>query len=224
MRLELFLPSSSRPIFGSFALLADGLKEVILILKTEKPPTLLPFSILLPLYHCFGDSIADKFETKNKVKTGFAVAALVYLLFSATTAGLAWPLVRVMGQNETLYEETVDYIRIELVGVVFGSLSKFLLLVIVMHRWNAALYLSLVAHTLTSAGFDYGLASQRGLHWGALGIAYSSLASQTIVFLFNFAVVWFKLGFSFRGRIFRGNNVIIVHSVAFSTAYVPDYG
>ena len=158
------------------------------------------FSILLPLYFCFGDSILDTFVTKNKVKTGFIVASVVYSLFSAITSASAWPLIQVMGQNETLYAETVVYIRVELIGVVFGSLSKFLLLVIVMHKWNAMLYLSLFAQMLSSAGFDYGLASGRGMNLGAHGIAYSSVISKTAVFLLNFIVVWFKLDFSFQGN------------------------
>ena len=61
-------------------------------------------SILLPLYFCFGNSIKDPIETKNKIKTGFIVATIVYSIFSASTSGMAWPLIKVMGQNETLYQ------------------------------------------------------------------------------------------------------------------------
>ena len=57
-------------------------------------------SILLPLYFCLGDSIQDLRQTKNKTKTGFLVAAIVYSLFSACISILAWPLVRLMGQSE----------------------------------------------------------------------------------------------------------------------------
>ena len=64
-------------------------------------------SILLPLYFCFGNSIKDPIETKNKIKTGFIVATIVYSIFSASTSGLAWPLIKVMGQNETLYQGNI---------------------------------------------------------------------------------------------------------------------
>ena len=63
-----------------------------------------------------------------------------------------------MGQNETLYDETVDYIRIELFAIVFGSLAKFLSLVFIMLQWNGSLYITLFVQMLTSSGFDYGLA------------------------------------------------------------------
>ena len=101
-----------------------------------------------------------------------------------------------MGQNETLYEETVDYVRIELIGVVFGSLSKLLLLVFIMHKWNTVLYLSLIIQMCASSALDYGLASASGLNLGALGIAHSSVCSNFIVFLFNSGVVWRKLLFT----------------------------
>ena len=129
------------------------------------------------------------------MKTGFVVAFFVYCLFSASTSALAWPLIQIMGQNETLYSDTVDYIRIELVGVVFSSSSKFLLLVIVMHKWNAVLYLSLFIQMVSSSALDYGLASASGMNLGARGIAVSSVASNVLVFVFNFALVWRKLEF-----------------------------
>ena len=102
-----------------------------------------------------------------------------------------------MGQNETLYEETVDYIRIELIAIVFGSFAKFFLLVFVMLQLNGILYVTLIVQMVTSAGFDYGLASENGANLGAMGIAYSSVSSCFIVFLISFPFVWFKLDFDF---------------------------
>ena len=124
------------------------------------------------------------------------MAALVYSVFSAATSGLASPLIQVMGQNETLYQETVDYVRIELIGIVFGSLAKFLLLVIIMHQWNKIIYIILVVQMLTSSGLDYGFTSETGANFGAMGIAYSSLISSLIVFIVSFFAVWVKLKFT----------------------------
>ena len=56
-----------------------------------------------------------------------------------------------------IFEETVDYIRIELFAIVFGSLTKFLSLIFIMLQWNGSLYITLIVQMLTSAGFDYGL-------------------------------------------------------------------
>jgi hypothetical protein len=99
--------------------------------------------LLQPLYHCLGSTIGDRCATRNKVKTGFAVSTLIYTVFSATTSALAGPLVSLMGQEVSLHDQTVDYIRLELIGIVAGSLGKFLMLVMVMEEWNAMLYLTL---------------------------------------------------------------------------------
>ena len=56
-----------------------------------------------------------------------------------------------------IFKETVDYIRIELFAIVFGSLTKFLSLIFIMLQWNGSLYITLIVQMLTSSGFDYGL-------------------------------------------------------------------
>ena len=154
-------------------------------------------SVLLPLYFCLGNSLNDVKETRNKVKTGILVATVVYFVFSATTSVVAWPLVKIMGQNETLHEVTVDYIRIELISIVFGSLTKILMVVFVMLEWNAMLYLTLVFQMVTSSGFDYGLAIGADLE--VMGIAYSSVCSSVIVFVVCFVITWTKLNFNVKG-------------------------
>ena len=157
-------------------------------------------SVLLPLYFCLGNSLNDLKETKNKIKTGILIASLVYTAFSATTSAFAWPLVRIMGQNETLHELTVDYIRVELISIVFGSLSKLLMVVFVMLQWNSMLYLTLIIQMIASSGFDYGLAIGADLE--VMGIAYSSVCSSFIIFVVSFIITWKRLKFSFQGKIF----------------------
>ena len=144
----LFQPSTKRFVYPSWALYLMPLKST-LPAKCLGPWVnvlleIIEESILLPLYFCLGNSLNDIKETKNKVKTGILVATLVYFAFSAATSALAWPLIKIMGQNETLHEVTVDYIRIELISIVFGSLSKILMVVFVMLEWNGMLYLILI--------------------------------------------------------------------------------
>ena len=152
--------------------------------------------LLLPLYHCLGTSIADRGSTKNKVKTGFLVSLVIYVLFSSTVAALAWPLVRLMGQSEELQEETVDYIRLELIGIVAGSLAKLLMLVMILHKWNAMLYLTLFVQMASSMTLDFLLVSQMVADLGTSGVAYSSIGTSNLVLLVSLAIVWVKLGFS----------------------------
>ena len=68
--------------------IASQMTWVSVLLKTIEE------SILLPLYFCFGNSINDVAATKNKIKTGFIVTALVYIILITSTSGLAWPLIK----------------------------------------------------------------------------------------------------------------------------------
>ncbi len=40
--------------------------------------------LLLPLYHCLGESIGDLAATRNKVKSGFLMSVAIYTTFSVT--------------------------------------------------------------------------------------------------------------------------------------------
>ena len=113
-------------------------------------------AVLSPLYYCLGQTLEDVDQTKGKVKTGLMVSTMVYVLFSVIVSSSASPLVKIMGQNETLHETTVEYIRIELVSIIFGSLLMILMVVFVMLEWKSMLFL--VIQMVTSSGFDYGFA------------------------------------------------------------------
>ena len=156
-------------------------------------------AVLSPLYYCLGQTLEDVDQTKGKVKTGLMVSTMVYVLFSVIVSSSASPLVKIMGQNETLHETTVEYIRIELVSIIFGSLLKILMVVFVMLEWKSMLYLILVIQMATSSGFDYGFAIWADLK--VLGIAYSSICSSSITFLISLIITWKKLSFSVQGTV-----------------------
>ena len=75
------------------------------------------------------------------------ISYLLTVLLSVSLKKLPW----------FIFKETVDYIRIELFAIVFGSLTKFLSLIFIMLQWNGSLYITLIVQMLTSSGFDYGL-------------------------------------------------------------------
>ena len=127
-------------------------------------------AVLSPLYYCLGQTLKNVDQTKGKVKTGLMVSTVVYILFSVIVSSSASPLVKIMGQNETLHKATVEYIRIELVSLICGSLSKILMVVFVMLEWKSMLYLILATQMVTSSGFDYAFAIWADLK--VLGIAY----------------------------------------------------
>lgn len=113
-------------------------------------------ALLLPLYHCLGASIDDVKQTRNKVKTGFVVSCLTYVVFSGIVAALADPLVDAMGQSDSRQaSETVNYIRMELIAVVVSSLAKFIMTIMVVHGMNMLLYVTLAVQMAASVTLDY---------------------------------------------------------------------
>lgn len=151
--------------------------------------------LLQPLYHCLGQSLTDRDITKNKVKTGFILCSVIYFVFSASVSLLASPLVTWMAQDESLHEETVQYIRLELLGIVASSLGKFLMLVMIMYEMNIMIFLTLVIQMVSSISLDYTLASEKLANLGITGVALSSIGTSILVLMANFIICWKGLRF-----------------------------
>ncbi len=154
--------------------------------------------LLQPLYHCLGLSLDRVEATRNKTKTGFAACLVVYSLFAIVVSASASPLVSFMGQDEALHDETVDYVRLELVAVVVAGLAKFLMVVMVMSGWNVEIFVSLAAQMVTSITLDVLLASEKVANMGTTGVALSSIGTGTVVLITNFAICWRKLNYNVR--------------------------
>ena len=69
-----------------------------------------------------------------------------------------------------------------------------------MLQWNGMLYLALFVQMVASISFDYGLASQNGANLGAMGIAFSSLSTNLILFIMTFLITVIKLQFTWKGK------------------------
>ena len=68
-------------------------------------------ALILPLFFLLGKSLSDKAEFANKVRTGLAITAGIYLIVSVVIIACARPLVILMAQDESLIQATIDYVR-----------------------------------------------------------------------------------------------------------------
>ncbi len=98
-----------------------------------------------------------------------------------------------MGQDDDLHDDTVHYIRLELIGIVMSSLGKFLMLVMVMEQWNKMLFTMLLVQMTTSVILDVTLVSEKVLNLGTNGVAYSSIGTSTLVLVAAIIICWKKL-------------------------------
>ena len=134
----------------------------------------------MPLYFTLGSSISDLRVTGSKVVTGAAVTAAVFSLAAAGLYFLMPALVRLMGQDEALFQETVSYVRIEIFGFIFLSLNSFLLIPVKLLLLTRALLAALVLKLVLAVVLDLAFLSSLpfSLQLGVRGVAYSNIATE----------------------------------------------
>ena len=136
--------------------------------------------LIMPLYFTLGSSISNLQVTGCKVVTGAAVTAAVFSLAAAALYFLMPALVRLMGQDEALFEETVSYVRIEIFGFIFLSVNSFLLIPVKLLLLNRAVLASLVLKLVLAVVLDLAFLSSLpfSLQLGVRGVAYSNIATE----------------------------------------------
>ena len=67
--------------------------------------------LILPLYFTFGNTMSDLEMTANKIKTGGIIILSTFSTAAVILYFILPYLVKLMGQNEDLLDETVSYCR-----------------------------------------------------------------------------------------------------------------
>lgn len=141
-------------------------------------------ALILPLFFLLGESLANKPELENKVRSGFLITGIIYLTVSSLIAVFINPLVTFMAQDVSLIAETVKYIRLETVAALFSTLSRFMMLVLVTLKKDKYMYLTLGVQMALSVVLDTFLIS--GLKFSA-NIGVNGIAIANIIV--NFVVL-----------------------------------
>jgi hypothetical protein len=144
-------------------------------------------ALIKPLYFCIGLTIGNARETENKVKSGLFVTFLVYLVCASVIAGAASPLTDWMAQDEKLISKTVDYVRLELIGIVISNLVEFFMVVFVLLNAQRHIYVILAIKMSLSIVLDSFFLSESidvSLKLGVNGIAYTNITTATVTFIY----------------------------------------
>lgn len=148
-------------------------------------------AIIKPLYFCIGLTIGNARETQNKVKSGLLVTFLTYMICAAIIAGAATPLTNWLAQDEKLVSKTVEYVRLELIGLVISNLVEFFMVVFVLLNAQRHIYVILAMKMSLSILLDTFFLSESisvSLKLGANGIAYTNITTATVTFLYAICV------------------------------------
>lgn len=140
-------------------------------------------ALTVPLCFLLGQSLSDKRAFANKVRTGLFVTAAVYLVMSVFLVAFAEPLTVLMAQDESLVAETVSYVRLEAVAILFSALWKFTTLVLSMLHRLRYLYIVLGVQMVLSVLSDTFLISALpvSLGLGVNGIAVTDIGVNLVL-------------------------------------------
>ena len=140
--------------------------------------------IILPLFFFIGAVINDKAQLTNRVKTGLLFTIGVYFVLSLLIFIFAHPLVVFMAQDQTIINETVSYIRLETISMMFSTTVKFLMVVLVTMKKDKNVYWILITQLVLTMLLDTFFVSTLpfSLNLGVNGIAISNIIVNIILF------------------------------------------
>jgi len=143
-------------------------------------------ALVLPLFFLIGKTISNEEETKNKVKTGIITIFSIIFIFCLIMYIFAEPIVVGMAQDSGLVTETVSYIRLELIGILFSNIVKFLMVLFVLKELNMDIYIVLVIQMVLTIVLDSLFISELSvsLNLGVNGIAFTNIIVNFVIFIY----------------------------------------
>ena len=110
--------------------------------------------LLQPLYHCFGQSMSND-VLQPRVRSGFFICLIFYVVFCVITGIFAPQLVDIMGIDNRMDLRTVIvYIRLELCGIFIKGLSKIFYIILVLKKKSLCLNIILFSKLFCSILMD----------------------------------------------------------------------
>lgn len=139
-------------------------------------------ALILPLFYIFGKSLNNNAELENKIKSGLLITGAIYAILSFIIFIFAKRFVVLMAQNKGLVDATIIYIRLETIGGIFSTLSRFLMLVFITLKKGKYMYILLFLQMALSILFDIFMVSSLpiSLKIGVNGIALSNIIVNII--------------------------------------------
>lgn len=141
-------------------------------------------AIILPLFFFIGRAFKkNKDELTNTVRTGALATFAVYSVLAIVILIFAEPMIKFMAQDVSLISATATYIRLETIANIFGTLVKFMIVVLVTINKEKYLYFVLGLQMVLSILLDTFFVSSLNisLQLGVNGIAYTNIIVNVIL-------------------------------------------
>lgn len=149
-------------------------------------------ALLLPLAFILGQVIQDKAAWRQRIAATLSLFAAACLGATLLFLICAPEAVRLMQQSPQLHLQTVQYIRLEALAVLFSSLFSYCKLILVLQNQQKLLYLLLILHSGLILILDSVLVSSLSfsLQLGLTGIAFCNIAVNLILAGISCAVIY----------------------------------
>ncbi len=145
-------------------------------------------ALLLPLAFILGQCIADKNDFQKRVSTSLIIFVLSYLVMTLIVVFFTPILVKTMQQQNEIFEQTVNYIRLESIAIFISSVFAFFNLVLVLKNNKKELYELLFIQTALTIICDSIFVSQFSfsLQLGINGIAMTNIGVNLILGMISY--------------------------------------
>ena len=142
-------------------------------------------ALILPLFYLFGKSLSNTKEFENKVQTGFIVIFCFMAFLSAILFIYSQNIVIFMEQSEQIIGQTTQYIRLETIAIMFATLVKYMMVVIISLNKDKYIYGLLVVQMTLSILLDSVFFGpfEFSLDMGVIGIAWTNIIVNIAILL-----------------------------------------
>lgn len=149
-------------------------------------------ALILPLFYFIGAVISEKEALINRIRSGLIFTFIVYTVLSALIFIFARPLVIFMAQDNSIIDETVNYIRLETIAMIFGTLMKYLMVVLVTIKKDKNIYIVLIAQLILTILLDTFFVStlKVSLNLGINGIPITNIIVNFLMVIFLVIILY----------------------------------
>lgn len=149
-------------------------------------------ALLLPLAFILGQVIQDKVVWQQRIATTLSLFFIIYLAVTLLFFTYVPDAVSFMQQSPQLYVQTVQYIRLEAVAILFSSLFSYFQLILILKNHRKFLYLLLILQSALILILDSILVSSLSfsLQLGLFGVALCNIAVSLILACISCAALY----------------------------------
>ena len=171
-------------------------------------------ALILPLFYFIGAVLTNREALINRIRSGLLFTFIAYTTLSFLIILFARPLVVFMAQDSSIVTETVNYIRLETISMIFSTLVKYLIVVLVTLKRDKNLYILLIVQLVLTIIFDFFCMSTYSfsLNLGVNGMPITNMIVNLLSFVVLIVILYkndlpifnsFKLDFSWFKELFK---------------------